>query len=77
MTELECVHEKFVPDFIFTSITSGYPEESAQELLDALQSKFPGSEYLLTGRFFLENGREYPSSFRLIRNPGDLRAVFE
>lgn len=73
ISELECVHEKFKPDFIFTSLTSGYPVEHADELLGALNSKFPDAQQLLTGRYFLEADRDYHSSVRLIRNPDDLR----
>ncbi|MFM2207177.1 MAG: hypothetical protein RL213_1152 [Bacteroidota bacterium] len=74
LNELEQIGDKFLPDYIFTSITAGSPALQIDDFLRELNKKFPSAEILVTGRYFLEADTDSLLAVRKIRHPDDLKS---
>lgn len=75
LTDLERVSERFRPDAVFTSVTTGFPANMAEALVKELKDKFPQAKLLLTGRYFVDHEREL-QGVSVIREPADLERFF-
>lgn len=67
MSDLLRVKEKYNPDIVFTSLTTGYPQVIAKSMVKELHSLFPSAILLLTGHYFIEhmkNGEEHAHIIR-------------
>ncbi len=67
------VGERYKPDFIFTSLTSMFSINFAQELLEQLHSNFTSSKVLMSGRFFTMNQSMIHKEMKLIAHPEELK----
>jgi methanogenic corrinoid protein MtbC1 len=76
LANLESIDSRFSPDFIFTSMTTGYSRAVAEGIVQELTVKFPKAQILLTGKYFLESDRDYPANISLVRTPEDLKRYF-
>ena len=76
LVNLEQIDSRFSPDFIFTSMTTGYSRAVAEGIIQELSVKFPTAQILLTGKYFLESEKPYPSNVQLVRTPDDLKRCF-
>lgn len=73
IVELKQISERYIPDFIFTSLTTGFPQQMAESMLKELQHYYPTSTILVTGRFFVDHLKQLPEKVHLVSNPDDLR----
>lgn len=73
MPDLERLMQSFRPDYILTSITAGFSRFSAQQVIDELSKKFPGSQLLLTGNVFLNSKEHFTGDIHFIHAPADLQ----
>lgn len=74
--DLRMIADKYRPDYVLTSLTTGFPQVVADGFVKELQEIFPKSTLLLTGRFFMKDSPEQSTKIILIREPGDLKKVF-
>lgn len=77
IVDLKQVSERFTPDFLFTSLTTGYPQQLAEGLLKQMQEYFPKATILVTGRFFVDHLKKLPERIYLVSNPEDLRSFLK
>lgn len=73
ISDLKQISERYTPDFLLTSLTTGFPQPMAESLLKEMQAYFPSATVLVTGRFFVDHVKQLPESIKLIRNPDDLK----
>ncbi len=66
------VAEKYSPDYIFTSLTTGFPQQLAEDLLNEFKIRMPSAEILVTGHFFVDHLKHVPVKVHLISHPEDL-----
>lgn len=76
LADLEKVSERFNPDVVFTSVTTGFPAALAEALVCELKDKFPNAQILLTGRYFVDHERQL-EGVTIIRQPSDLERFTE
>ncbi len=74
--ELSQISDSYLPDFIFTSITTGYPQMLAKGLLSEIQNNFSYAKFLVTGRFFMDHPNLTIPNLSIISLPEDLKKHF-
>ncbi|MFM9051930.1 MAG: MerR family transcriptional regulator [Bacteroidota bacterium] len=76
MPHLERLSSHFDPDYILTSMTSGFSRVAAQQVIDDLNTKFPNATLLLTGAVFIRSRDYFKGEVNYITTPDDLRLFF-
>lgn len=74
LQDLENINVKFKPEYILISMTTAMTEETPEQYVEQVKTKFPGATVLLTGRVFLDPERQYPQDVFTIRRPEDMRS---
>lgn len=72
ISDLQRVKEKYNPDIVFTSLTTGFPLMVAKGMIKELNSFFPESTILLTGRYFVDKLKELEGNVHYIQSIEDL-----
>ena len=75
VSDLARVSERFVPDVVFTSVTTGLPREVVEGMVKELKDSFPGASILLTGRYFSEHAT-VNEDVTIVQRPSDLDAFW-
>ncbi|MBK7853276.1 MAG: MerR family transcriptional regulator [Bacteroidetes bacterium] len=73
ISDLQRVKEKYNPDIVFTSLTTGFPLLVAKGMISELNSFFPDSTILLTGRYFVDKLQELEGNVHYIQSIEDLK----
>lgn len=76
MADIEKIGLRYLPDYIFISMTTTFSVNYAVEMLTALKSKFKSTLFLVTGRFFNQYPVTVLEGMQVIANPQDLSVHF-
>lgn len=80
VSDLDTIAERYKPDYVFTSLTTGFSHPAGAAIIRQILDRFPNSRLLLSGKFFLENKNglmdELGSRIQFIYTPEDFHGLF-
>lgn len=68
LTDLEKVFQKFQPDFLFLTLTTGRLKKPVPEYAEILTEMFPGARLIVTGQYAISQKEKFPQGTLVVES---------
>lgn len=77
MEDLEKVFKDWLPEYIFTSVTTGFTQLTFEKMLEVFESNWDNIKVFITGNRALEHKGKVPKNVSIIKDVSEFKLVIE